>query len=159
MNRRRTPLLLVALSALFGPLLPAALAQPGGSPPEAAPLETGLGELPARLQLLGQGAEAAAQVAEDLAAVGQRLVEAHRTLAAHTAALNEGLVAAAARVQAAKAAGAENDNLIVRLRSELEDTRAEARALAERLEASRQGLEALGALLGAPAAPGGTKTE
>jgi hypothetical protein len=168
MNRRRTPLLLVALSALFSPLPPAALAQPGGSPPEAAPradpaprpavaagpLETRLGELTARVQLLGQGAEAAAQVAEDLAMVGQRLVESQRTLAAHAAALNEGLVAAAERVEAAQAVGAENDDLIVRLRTELEATRAEARALAERLEASRQGLEALRALLGAPAAPG-----
>ena len=163
MNRRRTPLLLVALSALFSPPHSAALAQPpGGSPPEAAPrpavaagpLETGLGELTAQVQRLGQAAEAAAKLAEDLVTVGQRLVGVQRGLAAHAAALNEEVAVVTEHVEALKAAGAENEATIVWLRTELKDTRAEARALAERLEASRQGIEELRATLVAPVAPG-----
>ena len=170
MNRRRTSLLLVALSALFSPPHSAAVAQPSdGSPPEAAlrpavaagPLETGLGELTAQIQQLGQAAEATAKLAEGLVQIGQRLAGTQRGFAARAAALNKEVAVVTEHVEALKAASAENEATIVSLRTELKDTRAEARALAERLEASRQGieklratLEELSATLATPVAPG-----
>ncbi len=162
MNRRRMPLLLVALSASFSPLHSAALAQsPDSSPPEAAPrpavaagLETSLGQLTAQVQQLGEVAEGSVEIAEEMVVVGQRLVAAQRNFVARVMALNEEVAVVAEHVEALKAAGAENEATIMSLRTELEDTKAEVQVLAKRLDAGAQAIEKLRATLLAPVAPG-----
>ena len=133
-------------------------AEPGPLPgAPAAALGADADEPIARVERLSETANAAVQLAEALAATGQRLVRVEKAVAAEAAALGQQLAAALDRIAELETSRTEAAATIARLEAELEGSRAETRALGERLEAIRRGFDGLAALAAAtPELPGST---